>query len=114
MQTGTPRLVSWVRWIGAISIWPLEFARNLLQRQASAWKELSIGPLSRTAAPNRSDFLLPASAAALTWPFDLARAQHAASVQAGLCERSLLASAEFEHRLDRLERMTLGPFARRV
>jgi hypothetical protein len=53
-------------------------------------------------------------AAALSWPFDLARAQHAASVQAGLSERSLLASADFERRIDLLERMTLGPLARRV
>ncbi len=53
-------------------------------------------------------------AACLSWPFDLARAQHAASVQSGFSERSLLASADFERRLDLLERMTLGPFARRV
>lgn len=107
----TPRLASWFRWVGSMSVWPLELARNLLQRQAFAWhrvaarRSMTDGPALATHA---------GTVAALSWPFDLARAQHAASVQSGLCERSLLASAAFERRLDLLERLTLGPFARRV
>jgi hypothetical protein len=45
-------------------------------------------------------------------PFDACRAMHAAAVQAGVAERSLLASAAFERRMDVLERTALGPLAR--
>jgi len=52
---------------------------------------------------------------ALAWlPFDIARAQHARAVQAGLLPRSLLASRDFERALTALERAALGPLARRV
>lgn len=44
--------------------------------------------------------------------FDAARWHYAAGVHAGLIERSLLGSAALEQRLDRLERLTLGPWAR--
>ena len=110
----TPRLVSWLRWVGSMSTWPLEIARNLLQRQASAWKAVIAMPSTEAAAHAWVGLVHAGPAAALSWPFDLARAQHAASVAAGLCERSLLASAAFERRIDMLERMTLGPLARRV
>jgi hypothetical protein len=110
----TPRLVSWVRWVGAMSVWPLEVARSLLHRQATAWKRASSGPVALATASAWAGFAHAGTAASLAWPFDLARAQHAASVQAGLCERSLIASADFERRIDLLERMTLGPLARRV
>lgn len=46
--------------------------------------------------------------------FDFLRTQYAAAVQAGVIERSLLASGAFERRLGVLERLTLGPWARRV
>jgi hypothetical protein len=52
--------------------------------------------------------------AASSWPFDLARAQYAAAVQAGLIERSLLGSGALERKLGLLERLTLGPWARTV
>lgn len=45
-------------------------------------------------------------------PFDLARDVHAQAVKAGLIERSMLESAKFEHQLDALEHLVLGPFAR--
>jgi len=106
--------VSWVRWVGTLSTWPFEFARNLLQRQASALGRAVAEPAAGVATPAWIEAFQPGPAAALSWPFDLARAQHAASVQAGFRERSLLASADFERRLDLLERMTLGPLARRV
>lgn len=50
----------------------------------------------------------------LAWPFDAARSLYARAVQAGLIERSLLANAKFEHALGTLERLSLGPWARRV
>lgn len=48
------------------------------------------------------------------WPFDALRAQHAGAVQAGLAPRSILAARDFEQALGALERLTLGPLARRV
>ena len=48
----------------------------------------------------------------LALPFDVARDQYAKSVRAGLVERSLLASARFEHAISALERFTLGCMAR--
>jgi hypothetical protein len=50
----------------------------------------------------------------LALPFDLARAQHAASVQAGALPRSLLESTQFEQQLVTMERLALGPLARSV
>ncbi len=50
----------------------------------------------------------------LALPFDVARAQYAHGVQAGLIECSILASRDFERALGALERLTLGPLARRV
>ena len=47
------------------------------------------------------------------WPFDVARANYAQAVRAGLIERSLLASARFEHQLNAVEDLALGPLARR-
>ncbi len=47
-------------------------------------------------------------------PFDMAREHYAKAVQFGLIERSLLGSAKFERQIDLLEKMTLGPWARRV
>lgn len=47
-------------------------------------------------------------------PFDMAREQYARAVQVGLIERSMLGWAKFERHIDLLEKMTLGPWARRV
>lgn len=47
-------------------------------------------------------------------PFDMAREQYAKAVQIGLIERSMLGWAKFERHMDLLEKMTLGPWARRV
>jgi hypothetical protein len=47
-------------------------------------------------------------------PFDMAREQYGMAVQMGLLQRSMLAWAKFERRIDRLEKATLGPWARRV
>jgi hypothetical protein len=54
------------------------------------------------------------ASSALTLPFDTARAVHAAAVRAGLVQRSMLASRDFENALVLLERLTLGPFSRRI
>ncbi len=47
-------------------------------------------------------------------PFDMAREQYAKAVQFGLIERSLLGWAKFERQIDSLEKMMLGPWARKV
>lgn len=47
-------------------------------------------------------------------PFDMAREHYGIAVQMGLLQRSMLAWAKFERHMDRLEKATLGPWARRV
>jgi hypothetical protein len=47
-------------------------------------------------------------------PFDTVRTQYARAVQAGLVERSILASRDLELALGALEGLALGPLARRV
>ena len=48
----------------------------------------------------------------LALPFDMAREQYAKSVRAGLIERSMIASARFEHAVSAMEQLTLGYLAR--
>ncbi len=55
-----------------------------------------------------------AGTAIAAWPFDALRAQYAGAVRAGLVERSMLASRDFEQAVGALELATLGPLARRV
>jgi hypothetical protein len=55
----------------------------------------------------------PTSAAFFGLPFDAIRLHYAACVQAGLIRRSMLESRDFEKALIALERLTLGPLARR-
>lgn len=47
-------------------------------------------------------------------PFDTLRAVHASGVQAGLIRRSMLESRDFERVVGAMERVMLGPLARRV
>jgi hypothetical protein len=47
-------------------------------------------------------------------PFDLALAHYARAVRFGLIENSLLKSAKFARDLGAMERLALGPWARRV
>jgi hypothetical protein len=47
-------------------------------------------------------------------PFDVAHTQYARAVRAGFIQRSMLASRDFALALGALERLTLGPLARRV
>jgi hypothetical protein len=51
---------------------------------------------------------------ALHMPFDLMRSQYAEAVHAGLLANSMLASRDFEHTVDALEHVALGPLARSV
>jgi hypothetical protein len=51
---------------------------------------------------------------AARFPFDAARSNYTTAVQAGLIERSMLASRDFERTLSWLETVTLGPWARQV
>jgi hypothetical protein len=104
-------LTCWARWIAALSVWPLGLARTVFQRPRIDSRH-AITAVGADSAPEDA---APLSwSAALAWPFDLVRAQHAAGVQSGLIERSLIASAAFERRLGLLERLTLGPLARKV
>ena len=47
-------------------------------------------------------------------PFDMAREGYAKAVKVGLIEHSMLGWAKFGRHMDLLEKMTLGPWARRV
>jgi len=49
----------------------------------------------------------------LAMPFDWARLEYARAVRLGLIERSMLACANYARWLNALERLTLGPLARR-
>ena len=49
----------------------------------------------------------------LTAPFEALRFQYASALAAGLAPRSILASGRLEQAIDRLERLILGPLARR-
>jgi hypothetical protein len=49
----------------------------------------------------------------LCLPFEMARHQHAALVRTGALPRSMLESQCFEQRLGLVERLSLGPLARR-
>ena len=71
-------------------------------------------PAFPMAPPAMMAGLRPAAAELLTWPFDAMRAQYANAVRAGLIERSILASRDFEVAVAQLERWSLGPLARRV
>lgn len=50
----------------------------------------------------------------LAWPFDIARILYAMAVRVGLLKDSMLASARFSRDISALEKMSLGPWARRV
>ena len=51
---------------------------------------------------------------ASSMPFDAMRANHAALVQAGWIEPSIIASGRLERMLNAVEKLALGPLARRV
>ncbi|QDL52778.1 hypothetical protein [Rhodoferax aquaticus] len=55
-----------------------------------------------------------AGLALVALPFEIARAQYANAVQCGLLPQSLRAAARYAQSLDALEKLTLGPLARRV
>lgn len=52
-----------------------------------------------------------ASRAVARAPFDAMRAQYANAVRAGLIEKSMLASRDFQKAVAQLERIALGPLA---
>ncbi len=112
----TYRSTPLVGWFSALSMWPFHLARVLLQRQVFARRQAHAlaGQGSRSTADAFAGSLRSWPVAGLANPFDLVRAQYAAGVQAGLIERSLLASGALERRLAWLERLTLGPWARGV
>jgi hypothetical protein len=54
------------------------------------------------------------TAKVLGLPFDMAREQYAKAVKAGFLPSSMLASRDVGRALDACEKVTLGPWARRV
>lgn len=71
--------------------------------------------MKHTQNPNTTATSLERTAAMLlVLPFDMAREHYANAVQFGLIERSLLGWARFERQIDSMEKMLLGPWARRV
>ncbi len=56
---------------------------------------------------------LNATQSCLVAPFEAMRSQYAGAVAAGFMPKSLLASAQLERSLDNLEKLCLGPLARR-
>ena len=65
-------------------------------------------------SPQASHHVVASVRLALSIPFDAMRANHAGWVQAGWIEPSIIASGRLERMLDALEKLTLGPLARRV
>lgn len=63
---------------------------------------------------SRSSTLGQTASLFLALPFDLARANYAKAVRFGFIKESMLKSAKFEQKLSAMERLTLGPWARRV
>lgn len=55
-----------------------------------------------------------AASALLAMPFEMAREQYAKAVQWGWLPQSLLAAQRYSLGVDAIERLTLGPWARRV
>ena len=72
------------------------------------------GLIARSVSPAKKSSWHQTAKQLMALPFDNARAQYAHAVRTGLLARSLLASARFERSVDALERLTYGPFARRV
>ena len=50
----------------------------------------------------------------LVWPFDIAHILYAMAVRVGFLKDSMLASARFNRDINELEKISLGPWARRV
>lgn len=107
---------TWSAMVAALANWPLDWARGLLTRQRIAERRLTALAAQSTPAhvARLAGSLQSLQQSGLAAGFDLARSQYAAGVQAGLIERSLIASGAFERRLGLLERHLLGPWARSV
>jgi hypothetical protein len=99
-----------------LAAWPFDWARGLGMRQRMAERR-ALALAAQPSGENASRLggsLVSLHASGLAAAFDMARSQYAAGVQAGLIERSLLASSAFERQLGGLERAALGPWARSV
>lgn len=95
---------------------PADLACSQVQQQARLQLSLfdALQRPGATAADQAAHVLRDGVANLLGLPFDMARAQHAASVLAGALPRSLLESTRFERQLGAMERLVLGPLARTV
>lgn len=74
----------------------------------------ALRPVHRTGLADSLQAAWAAGKAMAALPFDALRAIHASAVRAGFIQNSMLASRDFEHAVAALERITLGPLARRV
>ena len=70
--------------------------------------------LQDTDATQLAEALGKTTSLVLGQPFDAARAFYAMAARVGLIENSLLRSARFGHYIHSLEKMALGPWARRI
>lgn len=71
-------------------------------------------PVHRTGLADSFQAAWSSAKAMAALPFDTLRAIHADAATAGFVQKSMLASRDFEHLVGALERITLGPLARRV
>lgn len=70
-------------------------------------------PAGRATLLGCASLALNAAQCCLVAPFEAMRSQYAGAVAAGLVPTSLLTSARLERSLDNLEKLCLGPLARR-
>jgi len=96
------------RWPTAIAVAQMQQQLGW-QRAAAQW--LTDPRVDHGAPPARAWMQIVSGWFAL--PFELLRAQHAAAARVGWLPRSAIESASFGRALERAERMTLGPLARR-
>jgi hypothetical protein len=83
-------------------------------RSELALTELAMNNLHNADAAKTTAALGKTISLVLGQPFDIARAQYAIGVRAGLFKDSMLASARFSRDINVLETLTLGPWARQV
>lgn len=70
--------------------------------------------MSTSARPIDPRPLLEAGGRVAALPFDALRFSYAAAVQSGVVRRSMLDAREVERTLGAMERLVLGPLARKV
>ncbi|WP_085316974.1 hypothetical protein [Derxia lacustris] len=114
MSTNSFPFTPFVAYATSLASWPFVLTQSSLEQQA----ELRDKTLALTCEPSLdhmqdvSDAARACLSNALSAPFDAMRAQYAASVRAGVIERSMLGWRDFERQIVQMEKLTLGPLAR--